>query len=85
MDAARYILVLLALTGNPAEPLAIMKKFATLEGCQAAARAAAARGTLAGCLPQVERRPGSTTARGENATKTPPKPTKVPYSARTGK
>jgi hypothetical protein len=75
MDAPGYILVLLALTGHPAEPHAIMKKFETLEGCQAAARAAAARGTLADCLPQIEgRRSGSTTARGEDTTETPYKP-----------
>src|SRR5215469_74682 len=75
MDTAGYILVLLALTGHPAEPHAIMKKFETLEGCQAAAWAAAARGTLADCLPQIEgRRSGSTTARGENTTKTPSEP-----------
>jgi hypothetical protein len=75
MDTAGYILVLLALTGHPAEPHPIMKKFETLEGCQAAVRAAAAGGTLADCLPQIEgRRSGSTTARGEDTTKTPSKP-----------
>jgi hypothetical protein len=65
MPASGYILVLLSLSDSPAKPHTIMKKFETLELCQAAARAAAAPGTLADCLPQAERQ-GSTTKQGED-------------------
>ena len=65
MPASGYILVLLSVSGSPAQPHAVMKKFETLELCQAAARAAAAPGTLADCLPQVERH-GSTTKQRED-------------------
>ena len=76
MRASGYILVVLSLTGSPAKPHAVMKTFQTLELCQAAARAAAAPGTLADCLPQIETHE-STTEPGEDtsdtATKPPPK------------
>lgn len=73
MRASGYILVLLSLTGNPAEPHTVMKKFETLELCQAGARAAATPGTLADCLPQVERG-GSITELGEETSHTATRP-----------
>jgi hypothetical protein len=73
MLASGFILILLSLAGSPAEPHTVMMNYETLELCQAAARAAAALGILADCLPQAER-PGGIAEPREDSTHTATKP-----------
>jgi hypothetical protein len=53
----RYILVLVRLLGNPAEPHTTLREFATEEQCRAAAQELAAPGVVLDCVPVPKRRP----------------------------